>query len=313
MHSDKTILPPLDYLLAFEMAAKFESFALASRALRISESAVSRKIRLLETHYDTLLFRRGSKSVALTPQGSHLFAQVQPAIQTLRDVSAQLIEKKNPGEISLAATNSVASLWLLPRLRAFNQANAHMNIKLIASDDDAECLSETVDLAILRGNGHWPDHVAQKLFGEIIFPVCSPAFLADHPEASRLETLPELPLVEVASKHTEWMDWNEWFSAHVPSPITPMRKTMFNAYPHAIQAAVDGLGIALGWGHLVDHLLQSGALVRPVERTYTRTEFGYFLLQRAKSGSHKERDTVKDWLLSESAARTPYAGGSVQA
>ena len=107
-----------------------------------------------------------------------------------------MVAQNNPSEINLAATNSVASLWLLPKLSTFNQANEQMNIKLIASDDDAECLSESVDLAILRGDGNWPDHASQKLFGEIIFPVCSPAFLADHPEARELEALSNLPLVE---------------------------------------------------------------------------------------------------------------------
>ena len=200
------------------------------------------------------------------------------SIQSLRKTSAQLMTEKHPSEVKLAATNSVASLWLLPRLRKFNVANEDMNITLISSDDDLECLSDANDLSILRGDGDWPDHTSQKLFGETIFPVCAPSFLEDTPEDVSLDSLPNLPLIEVTSKHSEWMNWTDWLRGHVPGVPSLNRKSMFNAYPHAIQAAVDGLGIALGWGHLVDHLLDRGTLVRPLGDIHTRTEFGYYLL-----------------------------------
>lgn len=302
MQTKKNTLPPLDYLLSFEVAARFESFALASRELEISESAISRKIRLLEEHYETPLFRRGNKSVSLTRKGAMLLEKIRPALKDLRDVSAEVLAQKNVLDINLAATASVVSLWLLPRLQSFSRANSETNITLISSDDDAECLADNIDLSILRGDGNWPNYTAKKLFGEVIFPVCSPAFLASNPSASHLPSLPSLPLIEISNKHLEWMNWNEWLRGHLPAAPTPSKSSVFNVYPNAIQAAVDGMGIALGWGHLIDHLLESGALVRPLGDTQTRTEFGYYLLRRKKTIAHPKQKIVEEWLVSASAA-----------
>ncbi len=302
MQVKKNTLPRLDYLLAFEVAAKFESFAYASRELKISESAISRKVRLLEEHYEICLFRRGNKSVSLTRQGVMLLKKISPALRELREISTEMLAQQNPLNINLAATNSVSALWLLPRLRNFNKANAQVNITLIASDDDSECLAEHIDLSILRGNGNWPDYASQKLFGETIFPVCSPAFLASNPNATDLEALPSLPLIEVSNKHPEWMNWNDWLQGHLSIVPKLSNSSVFNVYPNAIQAAVDGLGIALGWGHLIDHLLKSRALVRPICDIHTQTDFGYYLLQRKKMSCHPNQSIVEEWLLSESCA-----------
>ena len=307
MQTKKNTLPPLDYLLSFEVAARFESFALASRELEISESAISRKIRLLEEHYETPLFRRGNKSVSLTRKGAMLLEKIRPALEDLRESSAEVLAQKHVLDINLAATASVVSLWLLPRLRNFSRTNAQTNITLISSDDDAECLAENIDLSILRGDGNWPNYTSRKLFGEVIFPVCSPAFLASNPNATNLTSLAGLPLIEVSNKHPEWMNWDEWLRGHLPAAPTPSKSSVFNVYPNAIQAAVDGMGIALGWGHLIDHLLESGALVRPLGDTHTRTEFGYYLLQRKKITAHPKQKIVEEWLLSESAARDTHS------
>ena len=302
MQTNKKNLPPLDYLLAFEIAAKHERFSYASREIGISESAIIRKVRLLEQHYEISLFRRGNKSVSLTRQGALLLEKVQPALQDLRDVSAAMFDQKDMHDINLAATNSVATLWLLPRLRNFNRVDTKTNITVIASDEDSECLAENIDFSILRGDGHWPDHTSKKLFGEVIFPVCSPEFLANNPTATDLSSLSGMSLIEVSSKHPEWMNWNDWLLGHLTTVPPLSKRSVFNAYPLAIQAAVDGLGIALGWSYLIDPLLESGALVRPISDTQTRTKFGYFLLQRKKISTNPKRQMVEDWLLQESAA-----------
>ncbi len=169
MPKQGNVPPPLDYLLAFESAANCQSCADASRELNISESAISRKARLLELHYQVPLFVRGHKSVTLTPQGQKLLDSMAPAIQSLRDTSREMLSRHNRNPVTLAATNSVAALWLMPRLRKFNIRNKQLKIMLVASDDDRECLGENVDLSILRGDGHWPGYSARLLFGETVF------------------------------------------------------------------------------------------------------------------------------------------------
>ncbi len=306
MITKRKLLPPLDYFLAFEAAAKRGSFAGAVADLNISETAISRKVRLLEQHFDCQFFVRGHRSISLTPQGVSLLQSVSRALDDLRATSQELVARHQADTVTLAATNSVSSLWLMPRLGQFNQNDQTLRIMLVSSDNDEECMSQENDLIILRGEGNWPGFHAQLLFGETIFPVCAPSYLAQHPEAGQLDLFPNLDLIEISSTHTEWMNWTTWLERqHIPQAAL-MRAVYFNTYPLAVQAAVDGLGIALGWGHLVDRLLETGALVRPLAETHVRTTSGYYLLKHQSKKPFSGQAAVEHWLLEHSAARKRY-------
>lgn len=307
MLKNRAALPRLDYLLAFEVAAELESFAAAARVLNVSETAVSRKIRLLELHYNCQLFLRRHRSVELTDHGRKLLAGITPALKSLERASVGLLSEQARGTVRLAATNSVASLWLMPRLRDFRNRNRNITISLLSSDRDSECLAEDVELTILRGDGEWPGYDAQILFGETVFPVCAPGYIETHGTIPDVAALGRHALIEVSNNHTEWLNWPTWLAQKDVDPDSVPRSTLVNTYPLAIQAAADGLGVALGWGHLVDRHIRNGALVRPLGRAHVRTHSGYYLLRRKDAPRHPERDVVADWLLQESAARKRYA------
>jgi LysR family glycine cleavage system transcriptional activator len=296
MNTPRRRLPPLDYLLAFEAAAQSGSFAGAARQMYISESAISRKVRLLEEHLGLTLFGRGHRSVELTASGERFLAQITPALELVRTAVDDAIQSSLNRPVVLAATQSVASLWLTPRLPSFRNLHRDINITLMASDNDAECLSETVDLAILRGDGNWKGFDARLLFGEVVFPVCAPDFLLQHPQISQIAALADAPLIEVASHHPEWMNWQVWLQNMGQAAPKLDRATVFNSYPLSILAAADGVGIALGWGHLVDPLLASGRLVRPLGPLEIRTDFGYYLLTPQHHPAFANRSAVVDWL-----------------
>ena len=306
MTGNKGTLPPLDYFLAFESAAKNQSFASAARELFVSETAISRKIRLLELHYDVALFLRGHRSVKLTPQGHALLEKTEPALEALRNASREMLSEHQKNAVTVAATNSVAALWLMPKLHKFNSRNKHVKIMLVASDSDQECLGENMDLSILRGNGNWPGYKSQLLFGETIFPVCSPKYLASRHPIEDINDLTSHSLIEVSSMHTEWMNWKTWLTQNGVKNLQVDQSASFNTYPLAIQAAVDGLGIALGWRHLVDHLLDSGELVRPLDQAEVRTTDGYYLLKADNQPPFPESTIVESWLLQTSASRNKY-------
>ena len=299
-------LPPLDYFVAFEAAAKLGSFARASDNLHISETAISRKVRLLEQHYNVALFTRGHRSITLTERGAELLGSVRKSLDILREASADIVARDGGNTVTLAATNSVAALWLMPRLHEFNQTTDEVKIMLVASDSDSECLSDKMDLSILRGEGNWPGYQSHTLFGETVFPVCAPSYLGANPEAAQLAALSTLDLIEVDSPHTEWMNWRTWLDQQGLSNLPSDRGAYFNTYPLAIQAAVDGLGIALGWGHLVDHLLEAGDLVRPLEGAQVRTSSGYFLLKNPRKRPFHGQNIVENWLIEQSASRKRY-------
>lgn len=307
MLKNRAVLPRLDYLLSFEVAAELESFAAAAKELNVSETAVSRKIRLLELHYDCALFVRGHRSVRLTDHGRKLLNGITPALKSLARVSEDLRSDKQHSTVRMAVTNSVASLWLMPRLLKFQQANKNVTISLVSSDLDEECLAEDVELTILRGDGEWPGFTAKKLFGETVFPVCAPGYLENHLNIEGVHALLDHSLVEISNNHTEWLNWKTWLTAKGADPDKVRHSTFVNTYPLAIQAAADGLGVALGWGHLVDRHLQSGALVRPLGPEHVRTNSGYYLLRRHGAKPHAESDVVANWLIQESAARKRYA------
>ncbi len=313
MPKNDDALPPLDYLLAFEAAAETQSFVAASKLLNISETAISRKVRLLEQHYGVPYFLRGHRSIGLTPQGAQFLARVKPALQMLREASRKTIADNQDRPVTLAATNSVAALWLMPRLLDFNRRNRHLKIMLVSSDNDDECLSEQVDLAILRGDGNWPGHASRMLFGETVFPVCSPEYLAAHPEAADPRNLPGLDLIEVSSSHREWMNWRAWLTQAGIAADDLREGSIFNTYPLAIQAAVDGLGVALGWGHLVDPLLRREKLVRFLGPVKVRTECGYYLLKSERKEPFDERRIVEDWLTGISDERVRYGEAAPRA
>ncbi len=299
-------LPPLDYLLAFEAAAEHASFAGAARQINISETAISRKVRLLEQHFGLPFFARSHRSIELTPYGREFLARISPAIEMLREAADDALKTSKNRPVILAATISVASLWLTPRLHEFRQENKHLSIMLVASDVDEECLADTVDLAILRGDGNWKGFDSHLVFGETIFPVCSPEFLEQNPEVADIANLATAPLIEVSSSHTEWMNWQAWLEMVGAKPPRLERTTVFNSYPLSIHAAMDGVGVALGWGHLVDQLLNSGKLVRPMGETQVRTRFGYYLLTPQNHPAFQSRTELSDWLMGVSAARTRY-------
>ncbi len=303
MLKQRNLLPPLDYFIAFESAATQESFAAASRDLNISETAVSRKIKLLELHFTCPLFIRSHRSITLTPEGQQLLNSIKPALNQLITASEELFSLESPNTVTLSATNSVASLWLMPRLQNFRRRNSRIKINLVASDNDEECLGKNVDIALLRGEGKWSDHHAEMLFGECVFPVCSPDYMKTNPEFDNLEALANHSLIEVSSEHKEWLNWQTWLQKKLGRNMTLKQTVTVNTYPLAIQAAVDGIGVCLGWKHLIDPLLQSGELIQPYLEETVETKSGYFILTSKNRKSFPAQNIVEKWLWSFKAAR----------
>ncbi|SLN59414.1 Glycine cleavage system transcriptional activator [Roseovarius albus] len=301
-------LPAMDYLLAFEAAAKTQDFAQASEALNLSETTIRRKVRYLEKYYDMPLFIRRQRSISLTQKGTVLLAAAEQSLDLLRDVSRDMPTQYLANPVSLAAPNSVASLWLTPQLCKFNNTIGRIRVSVTASDYTADCMSEAMDLIIARGDGHWPGYEAQFLFGETVFPVCSPDYLRCHPEAADPAALLQLDLIDVENPRSGSMTWDTWLRS-TGHPTFPMDNVMIvNTCPLSVQAAVEGLGVALGSAHLVDALLDSGALVRPTGDTSMRTGAAYYLLSNPRRDSFPEKRIIKEWLLRLSAGRKRYDG-----
>ena len=304
----KSRLPPLDPLIAFEAAARLLSFTRAAEELHLSQAAVSQQIRNLEQSLGVRLFTRSHRAVQLTNEGREYQHTVAAMLKQLAGATLDIQQVGAARQLVLACDQSFAAQWLLPRLGALRAELADVTLRIIASDDDGECLARDVELAILHGDGNWPGFDVERLFDEEVFPVCSPDYAGLPAAGTRLDDdwagwLLEAQLIDLADSHWNWMNWRLWLGGHdIDAPLAG-RRLQINSYPLVIDAACAGHGVALGWRYLVDDLIAAGRLQRPVAQSL-RTEFGYYLIRRDSGSADAAR--TRDWL------RRQFAGAAAR-
>ena len=295
MSERPTPLPPLQTLRAFEAAARLSSFTRAATELSVTQGAVSRQIRNLEQRLGVTLFVRGDRGVRLTPVGERYFDAANDSLLRLARVTAEVALGQEGGPITVGATNAVASLWLMPRLTGFRQAEPELEIRVLASDEPFGRMSGDVDLLIEYARQPLAGDMVTPLFGEEVVPVCSPEYLRDRqPPREPADLLGETLLV-LDDDHPDWMGWAEWLQQFGIELGTPRRPVQVNSYPALLQAALAGQGIALGWRHLVDDFVNAGTLVVLME--VPLREAGAFYLRL----THPVPDAspvarLRDWL-----------------
>ena len=289
-------LPPLDPLIAFEAAARHLSFTRAAEELHLSQAAISQQIRSLEDNLQVKLFTRSHRAVQLTNEGRDYQHTVSAILKQLAGATMDIRNLEVAQFLVIGCDQSFATRWLCPRLERLRAAMPSIGLRIVAADDYSESLGAEVQVAVLHGDGNWPGYTAIRLFDEEVFPVCSPDY--DHRGAvdDWAGWLLQADLIDLADSHWNWMNWRLWLSGNRIDEPLAQRRLQINSYPLVIDAACDGLGVALGWRYLVDDLLAAGRLLRPLEQSL-RTEFGYYLIYRP----HLERDAsvarFRDWLL----------------
>ena len=292
-----TDLPPLAPLRAFQAAARLGNFTRAGRELGLSQAAVSQHVRTLERDLGVALFVRRHRSVEPTNAGRSLFHSVHAALEMIAGSAREIRRGDSLARLRVAADLSFAHYWLLPRIAGFVAAHPHVTPSIVSSDDEAECLHEDVDAAMLFGTGAWRGREARLILEEEVFPVCSPVYAATQGPLT-LADLGGHVLLDLDGRW-DWMRWRQWLSAvGQPMPATA-RLREFNSWPLLTDAAVASQGIGLGWRHLSDDLLASGALLRPFEQT-VRTGRGYYLVTRAPLS--EAAGDFCDWLVREASA-----------
>ena len=278
-------LPPLDLLLPFEASARLGSFTRAAEELSVTQSAVSQRVRKLEELLEISLFERRHRAIELTPEGRELLNGVKVALQHLASATHSLRQREARRFLKLACDTSIGQHWLLPRIGAFLAPDSPVAIDLTVSDSEAEVLG--ADVAVMHGDGQWPGFVARRLFGDVVFPVCSPGYLQQHPITTPQDLL-SAELIDLDYIHWNWMNWGIWLTETGvdPAPARILMRT--NSYTALLDAAKAGMGVALGWGNLCDGARNSGALVRPVAETVD-TANGYYVLLRQGAGEDAHR------------------------
>ncbi|MGF1610643.1 MAG: transcriptional regulator GcvA [Kiloniellales bacterium] len=300
MQSLRSRLPPLSSLLAFEAAARHLSFTLAASELGVSQAAVSRQVRALEDHLGTPLFRRLHRAVRLTEAGERLHTTLAMSLRHIAEMTDALRRARGAAAVTVCTTVAFAAFWLMPRIGKFRQACPGIEIKLVATEHFIDLTAEQIDMGVRYGNGEWTDVVSHRLFDDEIFPICSPSYLAGRPALQGAADLVGETLLHQEVPDLSWLSWQTWLERSGVKLSPRKQGPTFNNYVLMIQAAQSGQGIALGWRHLVDHLIEAGTLVRPVATTL-RSDYAFHLVAPRDAELSPEVSVFRDWFLAEAA------------
>jgi len=291
-------LPPLNTLRLFEAAARHRSFKNAAAELHLTPSAVSHGLQTLEDWLGTPLFSRGARGLALTPAAEAFLPQVREALVLLANASDRVPGRKATGTLSVSVAPTFASRWLLPRLPRFLAVHAGIDITLDTSTGYVEFPLDGIDLAIrmARAERSRPDWT--HLMDETLVPVCSPA-LAQAGAGDWPGILRRLPLIHV-TRATE--DWDVWLGRQGQEAPGLPGALFVDTIQLAIDAAVRGLGLALGRRPLVDDDIATGRLVTAGPEAAGST--GYWLVGGGAAYERPEIARFRKWLLAEIGAPT---------
>jgi LysR family glycine cleavage system transcriptional activator len=309
----------LDGLRAFEAVARRLSFSAAADELHLTQSAISRQIKALETELGAALFIRGTRKVELTAAGIQLRQAVLPALDGIDRSVRQIRVAQGRRAVSLSTFASFASLWLLPRLPGFQQQHPDIDIRITATDTLADLDDPELDLALRYDHASAVPADAEPLFGEVLTPVASPWLLQQTAsgQAPPLRTPADLAhhaLLEddFHRPSTDFLSWRRWLDAQGLVGLEPRRWTFLNYTHQQIQGALAGHGVALARLALVHDALTRGELVEPFGMAgRLGAPNAYWLLPLPGARLTAELRAFLTWVRGEAAiTRTALAAGA---
>lgn len=292
-------LPSLNALRAFEAAARHLSFKEAGRELHVTPGAISQQIKALEDELGVPLFRRLTRAIVLTPQGQALRPKVVQAFQLLAAAVAGVRPESRPGVLTVSTFPSFAAKWLVPRLGRFAGRHPDLDVRISSTPGLVDFRHEAVDLAIRQGHGDWPGLDSTLLFNAELFPVCSPGLLQGPHALREPADLRHTTLLH-SMRETEWRLWLE---AHGVQGVDPTRGPRFSDDALALEAAIDGQGVAISRDILVAGDLAAGRLVRPFPQALPDL-FGCYLVCPLERTAEPQIAAFRDWIVDE-AHRDP--------
>lgn len=295
-------LPPFDSLYVFAVAARHLSFTAAAAELHRTQSAVSHRIKQLETQLGVSLFTRLTRRLELTPAGQSLAHRLNHAIDDITRTIAEFDQGVGTRRLRVTTLPSVASRWLMPRLARFFDLHPEIEVQVVADPRTLDLRAEGIDLAIRFGTGHYPGHTANLLMRDRVVPVCSPK-LGGHERIETIDALLGLPLLHDSGAEGDHSlsDWRSWLDQLGRKELPAHAGQRFSSADLSINAAVLGLGVALARVSLVADLLRNGTLVCPLPLA-TPTAFSYYLIGLPETAKLAKIVLFRRWLRAEAAA-----------
>lgn len=292
-------IPPFASLRAFEGAARLGNLRLAGEELSLSVSAVSHQIKSLEEFLGIPLFRRERNTLQLTDPGRNYLLEMTRALDLMAAATARVEQERHSAIVSVNLFPSLAALWLIPRLTTFRKREPNIDVRVITTIDPIDFRSGLLDMAIRYAEKPPEGAKTALLFKEHAFPVCSSAY---RDEFSQFEPRSDLTRQTFISCRTSPDEWEQWFKYIGFTGKVPRHTIEVDSRALALEAAMDGLGIAMGRTPYADRALTAGRLVRFNKRVLS-TGQSYFLVLTDNALRRKTARGFADWLVSEAQER----------
>ena len=288
-------LPSLNGLRAFEAAARHLSFTQAATELNVTQTAISHQIKRLEEELGIRLFVRQNRALKLTPQAVDYLPGIRAAFNDLRLATDRLLRKDDDHVLTVSTLASLAAKWLLPRLSAFQEAHPGIDVRITTSANLVDFQRDNVDVGIRYGRGQWAGLRADWLMADELFPVCSPELLKGAKPLKCPEDLRDHVLLHTSNFNSD--DWRLWLTAAgLPADFSKQTGVTFDLVFMTVQAAIDGLGVAMGRTAYVEDDIAKGRLVVPFKITLP-TDAGFYLVSPAGRTDPPKLSAFRQWLI----------------
>ena len=290
---------PLNGLRAFESAARHQSFSAAAEELCVTHGAISQQIKALEERTGLRLFDRHNRGVRLTDAGAALLPTLSESFDRISTSLNALTQSRTADRITVTTTPYFASRWLLPRLSQWRDGFPDLPVDLLPSLAMLDMKRGDADIGIRCGVPPWPGLVAEFLLPIHIAPLCSPAFLESVPSLSAPADLGGHTLIHAdVEGHQRGEEWDLWLNAASVASPDPGQGLHFHDPALALQAAADGLGLAMGYLEFVQQDLISGRLLQPFDQK-VRHAFSYYLVFPERLADDQDTQSFISWLRQE--------------
>ncbi|HYG43541.1 MAG TPA: LysR substrate-binding domain-containing protein [Bordetella sp.] len=299
----KRVPVPLNPLRAFEASARLLSFTLAAEELSVTQVAISRQVRVLENYLGVELFTRGPRSIQLTDAGARLYPSVGRAFDEISHAATLVSRRHRPDVLAIQAYTTFAQHGLIPLLSHFHEKYPGIEVRLSASTQAVDFAHQDLDAAIRSGTGRWPDFESDFLAPIELLPVVSPRLLKSAGGLRRASDLRRVTLLHSLARPD---DWAAWLYAAGHDDAVGLRVLKFENSAMAYEAAIQGVGCAIGIRALVGRYLASGALVAPFTLTHTLPG-GYYLVRPKGRPESPALRIFRAWLLDTLSHLNPDA------
>jgi LysR family glycine cleavage system transcriptional activator len=301
-----TRLPSLNALRAFEASARNRSFRRAADELAVTPAAISHQIKGLEEYLGAKLFRRAKRTLMLTEAGQTLLPGIRKGFAAFNAAMAEFGHHDETGFLTIALTPSFAAKWLVHRIEHFNIAHPEVDIRMTTSLALVDYVREGIEIGVRYGRGDYEGLESEHLLSHEMQPVCSPRLLEGDRRLETPEDLVDFTLLHDDGQRGEEAvpGWAMWLKAAGVTGVTGLdasRGLRFDTAGEAQNAALAGVGVALGRTTLVSDDIDAGRLVYPFDLVLP-SGFGYWIVYTEDSIKRPKVKAFRTWLKAEAAA-----------